>query len=154
MDIPEARQNAVNTFTALLELGVLPVVNENDTIAVDEIKFGDNDTLSSVVARLTGAELLVILTDIDGYYKDNPNERPDAEMYHTVTDLSEAIEAAAGGAGSRLGTGGMLTKVHAARLAAAEGIWAVIANGQEPEVLYKIIDGEDVGTVFVARKGR
>ena len=154
MDIPEARQNAVNTFTALLELGALPVVNENDTIAVDEIKFGDNDTLSSVVARLTGAELLVILTDIDGYYKDNPNERPDAEMYHTVTDLSEAIEAAAGGAGSRLGTGGMLTKVHAARLAAAEGIWAVIANGQEPEVLYKIIDGEDVGTVFVARKGR
>ena len=154
MDNPEARQNAVNTFTALLELGVLPIVNENDTVAVDEIKFGDNDTLSSVVARLTGAELLVILTDIDGYYKDNPNERPDAEMYHTVTDLSEAIEAAAGGAGSRLGTGGMLTKVHAARLAAAEGIWAVIANGQEPEVLYKIIDGEDVGTVFVARKGR
>lgn len=151
MDIAEARQNAVNTFTALLDMGVLPVVNENDTIAVDEIKFGDNDTLSSVVARITGAELLIILTDIDGYYKDNPNERPDAEMYHTVTDLSEAIEAAAGGAGSRLGTGGMLTKVHAARLAAAEGIWAVIANGQEPEVLFRIIDGEDVGTVFVPR---
>ena len=154
MDAAEARQNAVNTFTALLDMGVLPVVNENDTIAVDEIKFGDNDNLSSIVARITKADLLVILTDIDGYYKDNPNVCPDAEMYHTVTDLSEAIEAAAGGAGSKLGTGGMLTKVHAARLAASEGIWAVIANGQEPEVLYKILDGEDVGTAFVPEKAR
>ncbi|MBO7407105.1 MAG: glutamate 5-kinase [Clostridia bacterium] len=151
VDDPEALQNAVNTFTGLIEMRVLPVVNENDTIAVDEIKFGDNDNLSSIVARITGADLLVILTDIDGYYKDNPSERPDAEMYHNITDLSEAIEAAAGGAGSRLGTGGMLTKVHASRLAAASGIHAVIANGSDPEILYRILDGEDVGTMFVGR---
>ncbi len=153
IDDPEARQNAVNTFTELLGMAVLPVVNENDTIAVDEIKFGDNDNLSYVVARITGADLLVILTDIDGYYKDNPAKHPEAEMYHTITDLSEAIEAAAGGAGSMLGTGGMLTKVHAARLAAADGIRAVIANGSDPAVLFEIIDGADVGTLFVPGKG-
>ncbi len=149
IDMPEARQNAVNTFTGLLEMGVLPVVNENDTIAVDEIKFGDNDALSCVVARIVNADLLVILTDIDGYYKNNPHERPDAEMYHTVTDLSEAIEEAAGGSGSKLGTGGMLTKVHAARLAAADGICAVIANGRDPNVIHQLLDGNDVGTLFV-----
>ena len=151
VDAPEAKQNAVNTFTGLIEMHVLPVVNENDTIAVDEIKFGDNDNLSSIVARITGADLLIILTDIDGYYKDNPADRPDAEMYHNITDLSEAIENAAGGAGSRLGTGGMLTKVHASRLAAAAGIHAVIANGSDPEILYRILDGEDVGTMFVGK---
>ncbi len=151
VDAPEAKQNAVNTFTGLIEMHVLPVVNENDTIAVDEIKFGDNDNLSSIVARITGADLLIILTDIDGYYKDNPADRPDAEMYHNITDLSEAIETAAGGAGSRLGTGGMLTKVHASRLAAAAGIHAVIANGSDPEILYRILDGEDVGTMFVGK---
>lgn len=149
IEVSEARQNAVNTFGALLSLGVIPIVNENDTIAVDEIKFGDNDNLSSIVARLVNADLLIILTDIDGYFKDNPHDRPDAEMYHTVTDLSEAIEAAAGGAGSKLGTGGMLTKVHASRLAAADGIFAVIANGQEPDVVHKILDGSDIGTLFV-----
>ena len=151
VDAPEAKQNAVNTFTGLIEMHVLPVVNENDTIAVDEIKFGDNDNLSSIVARITGADLLIILTDIDGYYKDNPADRPDAEMYHNITDLSEAIENAAGGAGSRLGTGGMHTKVHASRLAAAAGIHAVIANGSDPEILYRILDGEDVGTMFVGK---
>ena len=151
VDAPEAKQNAVNTFTGLIEMHVLPVVNENDTIAVDEIKFGDNDNLSSIVARITGAAQLIILTDIDGYYKDNPADRPDAEMYHNITDLSEAIETAAGGAGSRLGTGGMLTKVHASRLAAAAGIHAVIANGSDPEILYRILDGEDVGTMFVGK---
>ena len=151
VDAPEATQTAVNTFPGLIEMHVRPVVNENDTIAVDEIKFGDNDNLSSIVARITGADLLIILTDIDGYYKDNPADRPDAEMYHNITDLSEAIETAAGGAGSRLGTGGMLTKVHASRLAAAAGIHAVIANGSDPEILYRILDGEDVGTMFVGK---
>jgi len=154
LDRDESELNAKNTFSELLSMKVLPIVNENDTVAVEEIKFGDNDSLSSMVARLTAAELLVILTDIDGFYKANPNRTPDAEMYHTVTDLSEAIEAAAGGAGSVLGTGGMLTKVHAARLAAGEGIYAVIAKGDEPEVLYDIIEGKDVGTLFVpADKG-
>lgn len=149
IDNPESKQNAVNTFTELIKMRVLPVVNENDTVAVDEIKFGDNDNLSSIVARITGADLLVILTDIDGYYMENPNETPDARMYHTITDLSEEIERAAGGAGSKLGTGGMLTKVHASRLAAASGIHAVIANGEDPDIIHSIIDGEDVGTLFV-----
>ena len=154
LDREESKINARNTFTELLSMKVLPIVNENDTVAVEEIKFGDNDNLSSMVARLNSAELLVILTDIDGFYKANPNRTPDAEMYHTVTDLSEAIEAAAGGAGSVLGTGGMLTKVHAARLAAADGICAVIAKGDDPGVLYDILEGRDVGTLFVpADKG-
>lgn len=152
IDNPESKQNAINTFTELLQLSVLPVVNENDTVAVDEIKFGDNDNLSSIVARITNADLLIILTDIDGYYMENPQETPDARMYHTITDLSEEIERAAGGSGSKLGTGGMLTKVHASRLAAASGIYAVIANGEDPDVIHEILDGADIGTLFVPQE--
>ncbi len=146
----ESKHNSLNTFNALLDMNIIPIVNENDTVAVDEIKFGDNDNLSSIVARLVGADLLIILTDIDGYYSQNPNEHPDAVLYHNISDLSEKIEEAAGGAGSKLGTGGMLTKVHASRLAAEAGINAVIANGNDPEIIYDILNGEDVGTLFIA----
>lgn len=146
----ESKRNAVNTFLELFKIRAIPVVNENDTVSVDEIKFGDNDNLSYIVAKLTNADLLIILTDIDGYYNKNPNEDPEAELYHNIVDLSEKIEQAAGGAGS-MGTGGMLTKVHASRLAADCGINAVIANGGDPAVIYSILDGEDVGTLFVKR---
>lgn len=146
----DMRQNTVNTVEELLRLKIVPVVNENDSVAVDEIKFGDNDNLSYMVATITNADLLVILTDINGYYDRNPSN-PDAKMYHNIYDLSEEIEKAAGGAGSTLGTGGMLTKVHACRLAAEAGINAIIVNGQDPRIVFDIIDGKDVGTLFVAR---
>ncbi len=152
LDLEDARKHSVNTFKELLKMRIVPIVNENDTIAVDEIKFGDNDTLSYLVATLNEADLLIILTDIDGFYSNNPNEDPHAVLYHTIEDLSEKIEEVAGGAGSNLGTGGMLTKVHASRLAAAKGTNAVIANGDDPRVIYKILEGRDVGTLFVARR--
>ena len=148
----ESKNNSLNTFNALLDMNIVPIVNENDTVAVDEIKFGDNDNLSSIVARLIGAELLIILTDIDGYYSQNPNEHPDAVLYHNISDLSEKIEEAAGGAGSKLGTGGMLTKVHASRIAAEHGTNSVIANGNNPEIIYDILNGVDIGTLFIASK--
>lgn len=150
----ESKRNSINTFDALLKMNIVPIVNENDTVAVDEIKFGDNDNLSSIVSRLIGADLLIILTDIDGYYSKNPNENPDAVLYHNISDLSEQIEEAAGGAGSKLGTGGMLTKVHASRIAAEHGTNAVIANGSDPEIIYDILDGADVGTLFIATKNQ
>jgi glutamate 5-kinase len=146
----ESKQNSINTFNALLGMNIIPIVNENDTVAVDEIKFGDNDNLSYIVSELIGADLLIILTDIDGYYSKNPHENPDAVLYHNISDLSEQIEAAAGGAGSKLGTGGMLTKVHASRLAAENGTNAVIANGSDPEIIYDILDGVEIGTLFIA----
>lgn len=148
-DGAESRQNAVNTFNELFRMGVVPIVNENDTVAVDEIKYGDNDYLSYIVADLTEADLLIILTDIDGYYDKNPQENKDAILMHTITDLSEKIEKNAGGSGTALGTGGMLTKVHASRLAASSGIWAVIANGDRPETVYDILEGKEIGTVFI-----
>ena len=147
----DMRQNTVNTFEELLKLKIIPIVNENDSVAVEEIKFGDNDNLSYVVASITKADLLVILTDTDGYYDKNPNY-PDAKRYHNIYDLSEEIEKAAGGVGSQMGTGGMITKVHACRLAAEQGINAVIVNGRDPRVLFDIIDGRDIGTLFVAKQ--
>lgn len=151
LDNEESKKHSVNTFSQLLKMRIVPIVNENDTVAVDEIKFGDNDSLSYMVATINNADLLIILTDIDGFYSNNPNEDPDAVLYHTIEDLSEKIEEAAGGAGSKLGTGGMLTKVHASRLAASMGTDAVIANGDHPEIIYDILDGKDVGTLFVAQ---
>lgn len=148
----ESKVNVTNTFHELMSMGVVPIVNENDTVSVDEIKFGDNDYLSYIVSTLVDADTLIILTDIDGFYNKNPNESGDAVLYHNITDLSERIEEAAGGAGSNLGTGGMLTKVHACRLAADRGINSIIANGGNPEVIYDIIAGRDVGTMFVGKK--
>ncbi len=149
---PESKENVINTFNELMAMGVVPIVNENDTVSVDEIKFGDNDYLSYIVASLVGADTLIILTDIDGFYDKNPSSNSDAVLYHNITDLSEKIEEAAGGAGSNLGTGGMLTKVHACRLAADGGINSIIANGESPEIIYDIIRGEDVGTMFVGKR--
>ena len=141
VDHPERRENFENTMERLLELGALPVINENDTIATAEIKVGDNDTLGAIVACCTKADLLVLLSDIEGLYTADPRKDPDAKLIPTVEEVTPEIEALAGGVGSSLGTGGMATKLRAA-----------ITNGEHPERLYDIAEGKDVGTRFVAHK--
>ena len=148
LDKPAMKRNAQNTFEQLLYLGAIPIVNENDSISVEEIKFGDNDHLSALVAQLIGADLLVILTDIDGLYDKDPKRFDDAIRIATVKDLSEKIEEGLSSETGTLGTGGILTKVHAARICAQRGISTVIANGEMPAVLYDILEGKDVGTFF------
>lgn len=148
----ERRQNVHNTFERLLELGVVPIVNENDTVAVDEIKFGDNDNLSAIVAKLVGADALVIISDIDGLYTGNPREDPDATLIPVVTEITDQLMAVAGGTGSSRGTGGMVTKLLAAKTATDAGVDMVILNGKAPARLYDLFEGKPVGTHFVARK--
>ena len=145
--------NFQNTLGRLLELEVLPIINENDTIATEEIKVGDNDTLSAMVAASVGADCLVLLSDIDGLYTADPHKCADAKLIHKVDELTPEIMALAGDAGSALGTGGMKTKLHAAEICLEAGCDMIIANGSEPSLLYRIADGEAVGTRFVAKKG-
>lgn len=155
-DVMEAqlrKQNAQNTFETLMELGVIPIVNENDTVSTEELEFGDNDTLSAMVAELIGADLLVILSDIDGLYDKNPKENSDAKLISVVDGIDDRVKRCAGGAGSRRGTGGMITKLHAGEIASAAGIDMVIVNGSDPYDIYKLFDGEEIGTLFLA-KGR
>lgn len=152
VDHPERRENFENTMERLLELGALPVINENDTIATAEIKVGDNDTLGAIVARCTKADLLVLLSDIEGLYTADPRKDPDAKLIPTVEEVTPEIEALAGGVGSSLGTGGMATKLRAAKMVTAQGCDMVITNGEHPERLYDIAEGKDVGTRFVAHK--
>lgn len=144
----DRRQNIHNTFERLLNMGVIPVVNENDTVAVDEIKIGDNDTLSAEVAILTGADVLVIFSDIDGLYTANPATDPKAQLVPLVTAVDDALMATAGGAGSSRGTGGMQTKLTAARRAGSAGIDMAILNGGSPHLLYDLLEGKPVGTRF------
>ena len=153
-DIRDAqrRENFHNTLYRLLELGVLPVINENDTIATEEIVIGDNDTLAAIVAVNAGAELLILLSDIDGLYTGDPHANPEAKLIAQVDELTPEILALAGDSSSGLGTGGMMTKLHAARIAAEAGCDMVIANGGNPDVLYGIVAGERVGTRFLGRK--
>lgn len=153
-DIRDAqrRENFHNTLFRLLELGVLPVINENDTIATEEIVIGDNDTLAAIVAVNAGAELLILLSDIDGLYTGDPHANPEAKLIAQVDELTPEILALAGDSSSGLGTGGMMTKLHAARIAAEAGCDMVIANGGNPDVLYGIVAGERVGTRFLGRK--
>ncbi len=146
------RANFHNTLYRLLELGALPVINENDTIATDEIVIGDNDTLSAIVARTVKADLLVLLSDIDGLYTADPRSDADARLIPSVHAVTPEIEALAGGRGSGLGTGGMVTKLRAARIAGEAGIDMVIANGENPALIYEILDGQPVGTRFTGRK--
>ncbi|MHB8183680.1 MAG: glutamate 5-kinase, partial [Candidatus Desulforudaceae bacterium] len=140
--------NARNTLRALLRFGVLPIINENDTVAVDEIKLGDNDNLSALVAGLIDFELLVMLTDTDGLYTANPRLDPEARLLSSVDEITPDIEQLAGAAGSRLGTGGMVSKLHAVRVATHSGITAVIARATEDNVLRRVLSGEEIGTVF------
>ncbi|RLC67049.1 MAG: glutamate 5-kinase [Chloroflexi bacterium] len=143
--------NARNTLLALLELRVIPIVNENDVVAVDEIqetRFGDNDNLSAMVASLADADLLMLLTDTDGLYDTDPNENPSAKLIKQVDRIDASIESLAGISSSMRGTGGMATKIEAAKLATTSGVAVVIANGQEPEVITRLVDGESIGTYF------
>ena len=148
----DRHRNFQNTMSRLLELGVLPIINENDTIATDEIRVGDNDTLSAMVAVSVGAELLVILSDIDGLYTADPHKNQNAERIPTVQKLTPEILHLAGGNGSPLGTGGMRTKLHAAEICMPQGCDTVILNGTRPESLYELLDGGAVGTRFLSER--
>lgn len=146
VDSPERKEHVVNTFQSLLQMGVIPVVNENDTVAVEEIVFGDNDTLSAIVGSLTGADLLVILTDIDGVYNKNPREDPNAVLIPHIPAITDEVRALAGGNGTGLGTGGMVTKISAAQIGLEAGFPTVIMNGSRPELLYDLLEGKGIGT--------
>ena len=146
---PVSRENAKNTFDELFRLGAIPIVNENDTVSTYEMQFGDNDTLSAILASLIGADLLFLLSDIDGLFTDDPHKNPDAHLIETVPVIDAHILSLAGDKGSALATGGMVTKLHAAQIATAAGCEMVIANGEKPEVLYDIVDGRRAGTRFL-----
>lgn len=152
---PQRRENFHNTMFRLLELGALPVINENDTVATSEIAVGDNDTLGAIVAVNVQADLLVLMSDIDGLYTADPRKDPSAQLIGEVRRLTPEILALADGAGSALGTGGMVTKLRAAGMCMAAGCDMIVTNGQRPEDLYGIVEGRDVGTRFAAaEKGR
>ena len=146
------KQNFHNTLARLLELGALPVINENDTISTEEFGIGDNDTLSAIVAVTIQADLLILLSDIDGLFDGDPRKNPDAKLIDTVEKIDEHIISLGGGSGSNLGTGGMATTLRAAQMATAAGCEMVIANGQSPEVLYDVAAGKRVGTRFLAKR--
>lgn len=146
------RENARNTFETLLSMGVIPIVNENDTISTYEIQFGDNDTLSAVVAALVQADLLILLSDIDGLFTDDPNKNPNAKFIEYVDRVDEHFVKMAKGSASDVGTGGMLTKVNAAKLATSAGADMVIANGSDMGIIHRIMEGERIGTVFKANR--
>lgn len=148
----QRRENLENTFEKLFEYGAVPIVNENDSVATEEIVYGDNDSLSAIVAKLIHAQGLIILSDIDGLFDDNPNENPDAQLIPVVREINEDIISLGGGAGSSRGTGGMVTKIHAAEIATGAGIPTVIMNGTAPQDIYKLIDGHNTGTLFVAKE--
>ena len=151
---PRRHENLVQTFDKLNEMGVLPIINENDAVAVEEIVYGDNDSLSAVVAALIRADALVILTETDGLFTANPAVDPGAKRIPLVREITEEIKACAGGAVSGLGTGGMVTKVHAAEIAGAAGIDTYVLNGADPRAIYRLRDGEDLGTRFMGKERR
>ncbi len=149
-DNEQKYNNTKNAFMTMLEYGVIPIVNENDVVSTEELEFGDNDTLSAYVSVLIDADLLVILSDIDGLYNSNPSENPDAKIIPVVKNIDDSILAVAGGEGTRRGTGGMKTKLHAAEIVMKNGIDMIIANGGRIENLYDIIEGKETGTLFKA----
>lgn len=146
------RENAGNTFETLLSMGAIPIVNENDTISTYEIQFGDNDTLSAIVAALVQADLLILLSDIDGLFTDDPNRNPDAKFIEFVDRVDEHFEQMAKGSASDVGTGGMTTKLNAAKLATSAGADMIIANGSDMGIIHRIMDGERIGTLFKANR--
>lgn len=147
----DRKQNFKNTMRRLLELSAIPIINENDSISTNEIEIGDNDTLGAIVATTVEADLLIILSDINGLYTGDPKKDPNAKLLHTVSEITPEIEKMVGGAGSTLGTGGMITKIKAAKIVTPEGIDMVIANGENPLSLYDIVAGKNVGTRFLGK---
>ena len=146
-----SRYNAQNTFDELLKLGAVPIVNENDTVSTHEIQFGDNDRLSAIVAALIGADLLILLSDINGLYTDDPRQNPEAEFIPFVEEITpQLLHMGKSSAGSDVGTGGMSSKLAAARIATDSGSDMVIANGADVEVIHQIMAGEEKGTLFMA----
>lgn len=148
----ERRKNVENTFERLISMGVIPIVNENDAIAIDELELeiGENDSLSAIVAKIVKADLLIILSDIDGLYDSDPHKNPDARLIPVVTDIDGHIEEIAGGAGSSMGKGGMATKINAAKIANDAGIDMIIMNGNNPDKLYDLFENSQAGTIFIA----
>ena len=149
---PTRHLNFTNTLNRLLELGALPIINENDTVATEEIIIGDNDTLAAKVAETVNADLLILLSDIDGLYTADPHKDPEAVLLHKVTKIDDYIRNLAGVSSTKQGTGGMVTKLHAAEICLACGCDMVIANGKNPDNLYAILDGQDVGTKFTEER--
>lgn len=147
-----SRLNAQNTFNELLNLGVIPIVNENDTVSTFEMQFGDNDTLSALVASLIGADLLILLSDIDGLYTDDPRTNPDAEFIDFVDTIDDSLLEMGKGPGSSVGTGGMATKLTAARIATLSGADMIVANGEDISILHRIMNGGNWGTLFCENK--
>lgn len=153
----QKKSNLMNTFNTLLENGVIPIVNENDSVSYTEIEssekiFGDNDMLSAIVAVLCNADRLIILSDIDGFYDKDPRQNDDAKLIGRIEKIDDSVYELAGGAGSRRGTGGMKTKLQAAALATSHGIDTLVTNGKDPSIVQRIMDGEKVGTLFVGQK--
>ncbi len=148
IDEPRRKLNATNTFNALLDYDVIPIVNENDTVATDEIEFGDNDTLSAIVAELVNADLLILLSDINGLYEEDPTYNKEAKLIHEVEHINESIMKMGAGSSSKLGTGGMVTKIEAASIANGAGIDMIIAHSDHPHILQELMDGKVVGTLF------
>ena len=150
------RSNVCNTFETLIENRIIPIVNENDTVSIDEIenivRFGDNDNLSAIVSKLVNADLLIILSDIDGFYDSDPRKNMDSKLLREIREITPELEECCGGAGSNLGTGGMITKLAAARTATDSGVHMVLANGEEPKIILSILNGEEVGTLFVSNR--
>ncbi len=151
LENPKSRAHLIDTFNQLLEYDCLPIINENDSVSVDELFNGDNDYLSATVAVFTDADLLIMFTDTDGLYDGNPAENPDAQLIEYVPEIDDKIKRIAGGASSK-GTGGFITKINAAELAVNSGIPVVITNGERPTDIYGILKGKNVGTYFEARK--
>ncbi|PYG89389.1 glutamate 5-kinase [Ruminiclostridium sufflavum DSM 19573] len=155
MSDSNCRENVVNTFETLLEKEIVPIVNENDSVSIVELKvgqsdtFSENDTLSALVAKLINADLLIILSDIDGFFDSDPRKNPDSKMLSVINEITPDIELCAEGAGTKRGTGGMVTKLKAAKIATKSGVNVVLTNGSNPEIIMDIINGQDIGTVFV-----
>ena len=149
---PESRRNVVNTLEQLLQMGIIPIINENDTVAVDELdhetKFGDNDQLSAIVLQLINADLLVMLSDIDGFYSDNPTINKEATLYSRITEINDDLMQRAGGKGSQFGTGGMYSKLKAAQRVLYHRSAMILANGERPKIIFDILAGAEIGTFF------
>ncbi len=154
----KCRKNVVNTFETLLEKDIIPIVNENDSVSTVELKvgqkdtFSENDTLSAIVAKLIEADLLIILSDIDGFYDSDPRKNPDSKMLSIINKITPEIEECAEGAGTKRGTGGMVTKLSAAKIATGAGVDVVLTNGSHPEAILDILSGKQVGTLFIGTK--